>query len=276
MGDCLHKLRKTTESFIEEAKAIHGNKYDYSHTVYKGIKKRIKVSCTLHGDFTLTADKHLHREQGCPKCVDRRLTHKEDFVEKSTRIYGSGVFDYSLINDSTYNSQKKQPIICVRHNEVFYQRPNDHQKGKRGCPQCQKEHRKACYKGNGGWSHSHWASMEGEHKVYFLLCELEGEKFVKIGKTTKPISKRFTSSGGNRLPYNYKTLFLLRKDDGYSERQLSILEKDIHRALSKWSYTPKMKFRGSTECFSVDCLRTKVVRELRSNKKFLKKAKELL
>ena len=32
-------LKKTTEDFIMEAKTIHGNKYDYSKSIYKGCKK---------------------------------------------------------------------------------------------------------------------------------------------------------------------------------------------------------------------------------------------
>lgn len=43
--------RLTTEEFIEKARKIHGNKYDYSKIEYKGCSEKICIICHEHGEF---------------------------------------------------------------------------------------------------------------------------------------------------------------------------------------------------------------------------------
>ena len=61
------KKLHTSDSFVLDAKKIHGDKYDYSNLGY--IKKKIKVSikCYKHGVFLQTPLEHL-TGAGCPKC----------------------------------------------------------------------------------------------------------------------------------------------------------------------------------------------------------------
>ena len=40
--------KMTTESFIEKAKIVHGNKYDYSLVVYNGCQEKVKIICPEH------------------------------------------------------------------------------------------------------------------------------------------------------------------------------------------------------------------------------------
>ena len=44
----------TTEEFIKRARKVHGDKYDYSQTVYKGIFDEISIICSKHGVFRQT------------------------------------------------------------------------------------------------------------------------------------------------------------------------------------------------------------------------------
>ena len=46
-----NKFAKTTEQFIEEARAIHGDKYDYSKTVYVKNCEKVCIICPIHGEF---------------------------------------------------------------------------------------------------------------------------------------------------------------------------------------------------------------------------------
>lgn len=64
-------LNKTTEEFINEAKLIHGNKYDYSNADYLTSKKKIKIICNRHGEFEQTPNMHL-RGNGCPICRESK------------------------------------------------------------------------------------------------------------------------------------------------------------------------------------------------------------
>ena len=60
--------KKTTEQFINEAKKIHGDKYDYSKVEYVNNLTKVCIICPEHGEFWQTPKQHL-RGQGCPKCV---------------------------------------------------------------------------------------------------------------------------------------------------------------------------------------------------------------
>lgn len=57
----------TTESFVTSAKEKHNNKYDYTETVYTGIRNKLKIKCPLHGLFEQVAYYHT-AGNGCPTC----------------------------------------------------------------------------------------------------------------------------------------------------------------------------------------------------------------
>ena len=60
-------VRYTTENFIERAKKIHGDKYDYSKVNCTNSYTKVCIICPKHGEFWQRPDKHL-RGIGCPKC----------------------------------------------------------------------------------------------------------------------------------------------------------------------------------------------------------------
>ena len=51
----------TTEEFIKRAKKVHGNKYDYSESIYTVNNEKIKIICPDHGVFLQDAKKHLDK-----------------------------------------------------------------------------------------------------------------------------------------------------------------------------------------------------------------------
>lgn len=132
-------LLKSTESFIKEAKKIHGDKYNYSKVEYKGSKDKVCIICPEHGEFWQTPNKHLSG-QGCPKCADikngynKRLSKKE-FIKKSKELHGNK-YDYSKVEYIDYCTPVK--IICPEHGE-FLQKPSIHLFGC-GCPICNSSH----------------------------------------------------------------------------------------------------------------------------------------
>lgn len=66
--------------FIERAKAIHGNLYDYSLLTSDnfGYNLKIPIICNKHGVFYQLARHHLSKH-GCPKCNQSKL---ESSIEK--------------------------------------------------------------------------------------------------------------------------------------------------------------------------------------------------
>lgn len=69
------KLNKNKEWFIQEAKKVHGDKYDYSQVVYKKAQNKVKIICPQHGEFYQKASGHL-QGHGCSLCNTSRLEEK--------------------------------------------------------------------------------------------------------------------------------------------------------------------------------------------------------
>lgn len=57
----------TTKQWIEIAKNVHGGKYDYSLVDYINQRTKVKIVCSIHGEFMQNADSHI-RGAGCPQC----------------------------------------------------------------------------------------------------------------------------------------------------------------------------------------------------------------
>ena len=65
---CFSSFRQTTEQFIAKARKIHGDRYDYSKTVYgKNYRDPVCIICPEHGEFWQKPEKHL-MGHGCQKC----------------------------------------------------------------------------------------------------------------------------------------------------------------------------------------------------------------
>lgn len=121
----------TTLEFIERAKKVHGDKYDYSKVDYAKSSIKVCIICPIHGEFYVIPNHHL-RGVGCPKCAGRLKTNK-DIVSQFIKIH-SDKYDYSKVEYK--DALTKICIICPKHGE-FWQRPSDHLSGY-GCPHCKK------------------------------------------------------------------------------------------------------------------------------------------
>lgn len=127
-----------TQHFIEKAKKIHNNFYDYSKVKYVKSTEKVIIICKKHNNEFEQTPKSHYRGRGCPECgLEKNLEYhrisKEEFVEKAIKVHGKK-FDYS---ESEYvNNQIKIKIICNK-GHVFYQKPLNHTIKKHGCPKCQ-------------------------------------------------------------------------------------------------------------------------------------------
>ncbi len=122
-------VKHTKNTFIEKAKTIHGDKYDYSKVVYNTRDSKVIISCHLHGNFEVRPSKHFNG-QGCPKCVKSIYT-TDMFVEKATIVH-ENKYDYS--NVICDNKDSTVLIICKEHGQ-FEQIGRSHLRGS-GCIKC--------------------------------------------------------------------------------------------------------------------------------------------
>lgn len=122
--------RLTTDIFITRSREKHGDKYDYSKSVYKTSKNKVIIICSEHGEFKQTPSLHFNGS-GCSKCVGTYSHTTEECIINFQRIHGNK-YDYSKV---IYNGNKKYvTIICFEHGE-FEQKPNGHLMGD-SCPKC--------------------------------------------------------------------------------------------------------------------------------------------
>ena len=127
---CFGTPKKTNEQFIEQARAIHGNKYDYSKVKYERGKEKVCIICPEHGEFWQSPYTHLKGAQ-CPACSKVQRITQEIFIERCTKLH-NGKYDYSKVKFK--HVMKHVCIICPEHGE-FWQKPGIHLRGY-GCPIC--------------------------------------------------------------------------------------------------------------------------------------------
>src|SRR3984957_18843341 len=115
--------KMTTEFFINNAKAIHGNRYIYKETVFVNHNEPLKIGCRTHGIFWSKPKVHLLKNDTahkCPKCVVQAMTMSlTEFLKRACKIHGNK-YDYSLVHKTYIScSKSKIGIKCKRHG-IFY------------------------------------------------------------------------------------------------------------------------------------------------------------
>lgn len=151
------RKRMTFDEFIQKAREVHGDTYDYSNVVMNGTNKKVDIICPKHGVFQQTPNKHLSGH-GCnhPECVQERRAKLREakfaddskpstghhggkpamttgaFVQQAVALYGDR-YDYSQAN--VVSRKKKVLITCNVCGTTFEMSPDNHLRG-HVCPGC--------------------------------------------------------------------------------------------------------------------------------------------
>lgn len=165
--------KKTTLEFVEDAKNIHGDLYDYTKSIYIDSKTKLTVGCKKHGNFEQSPTNHLNG-QGCPKCgrekcdENRKVWTKESFKEKVSELHPDLIFD-----KTAYVNPKIQVTYeCKIHGEkITY--PYNLLKGC-GCKNCSSQ--------KSNLSKEEWLSR-------FENCDCENISYEKIPREFKAEEK---------------------------------------------------------------------------------------
>lgn len=88
---CAKKRRYDRDYFIEKAKKVHGDKYDYSLiSDIKNNRTKVPIICKKHGVFYQAIENHIGQKQGCPKCINSQLElNFENFLKEKEIKYNS-------------------------------------------------------------------------------------------------------------------------------------------------------------------------------------------
>lgn len=125
-GKCSSTAPLSQDEFIQKARSVHGDRYEYGHYVNSSTK--IEIICPVHGSVYQLPKSHL-TGCGCIKCSGKHAPTQDEFIQKARLVHGDR-YEYG---EYRYTMQV-MPIICPYHGE-FLQRPNDHLRGI-GCPHC--------------------------------------------------------------------------------------------------------------------------------------------
>ena len=229
-----------TKTFIDKARAVHGDNYLYERTVHPGTKHcKVIITCPTHGDFEHRADMHL-QGNGCKQCADakRRMT-TEDFIKKAKEVHGDR-FDYSMTDYKS--SHESVVIICAihgKHEQLAY----NHLQGK-SCLECKYLNHPGGYTYNLFKENRELARSTGI--FYIVEYDFPGEQpFIKIGITVHNAYTRHKSH------WNRVTILMekvMPMEEAFHHEQLLLHRPDIQ----EFRYTPRNLKAGVTECFTLD------------------------
>lgn len=125
--------------FIEKAKKVHKEKYDYSETLYINSLHKITFKCIKHDlKVEMLPGNHL-AGKGCRKCAYessslKNAKSKEDFIKESQEKHNN---KYNYDSVQYVNARTKVTIICPNHGN-FEQIPDSHLRSN-GCRKCNYE-----------------------------------------------------------------------------------------------------------------------------------------
>jgi hypothetical protein len=84
------QVTKTLEQFIIDARAVHGDRYQYHLFLYENALTNGIIVCPTHGPFPMTPNAHVNGEQGCKKCsigFSKGELKIEDHLIKINELY---------------------------------------------------------------------------------------------------------------------------------------------------------------------------------------------
>ncbi len=231
-----------TSAFVEEAKKIHGVKYNYSQVEYKNANDKVTLICPDHGSFEVFPNHHL-RGVSCKICADEsKTTSLREFINKSVLLHGER-YDYSAVNYENNNTAVK--IGCPDHG-IFEQLPRSHaSSAAHGCFICNK----VSFWDLSTLSSEQLAEMNG---VYIFIMEerITGNQIVKVG-ISKNIKRRC-----KEIEWGTNNTYMVRPLAYHPQILLEAIkvETSVHQKLACYSEQPIVSFAGETECFTIDSL----------------------
>lgn len=130
------KRRMSASEFVEKAKIVHGDTYDYTNVIYTSAHAKVSIICRAHGTFEQGANSHL-TGRGCPKCGNARAGQScrldgSEYLARAVAVHGTS---YDLSRISFDGMSKKIEVICRSHGSFFPTASNFVSLGS-GCPVC--------------------------------------------------------------------------------------------------------------------------------------------
>ena len=217
------------------------SQYDFTDFVYDAVHTQTKVTCKFHGELEVRPSNILSSKFVCKGCLGEYLSgistiDTKRFIEKCKKVHGDR-YDYSK---TKYTGNKNYvTVTCPEHGDFqVLARTHSSESQACGCIKCAVK---------SGFSRSTYATVcpEGSY-VYVMEMNRGAEHFIKIGISKNPEER--TISIARESGYEVLVLhkeFYLESSDAWD------VEKILHREFKENLHTPKVSFRGETECFDL-------------------------
>src|SRR3989338_2344570 len=137
---CSGKVRWTLPRFLDKAREIHGDKYDYDAITaahIRGVQSHLPITCKKCDYFwEPQLSNHIHQQSNCPKCAGTLPWDLERFLLWGLK-HNSDKFDYSRVTqDHFQGNTSKIPVKCMICEFEFETSIANHVNGGFGCPDC--------------------------------------------------------------------------------------------------------------------------------------------
>ena len=129
----IESRKKTFDAFINDAKLVHKDKYNYDNFVYINNDTKGEIKCNIHDIFLQSPKNHITR--GCIKCgyiktAEAKKNTIDDFITNAKKTHND---KYNYDNFVYINNDTKGKIKCNIHG-IFLQSPSNHMT--HGCKKC--------------------------------------------------------------------------------------------------------------------------------------------
>ena len=127
--------RLSTEQWINLAKEVHGEKYDYTPTMYSTAKQKLKIICPTHGLQEMLPHHHI-KGYGCGKCGKEQINisngkqlTQEQFLNRISILKGLS------FTKTIYKNRRQDVIVTCNIHGDYTTKAEVLLKGC-GCPKC--------------------------------------------------------------------------------------------------------------------------------------------
>jgi len=238
--------------FLEKAKEVHGDLYDYSKVKYVSTQNKIEVVCISHGTFIQRASSHLGGS-GCPTCFsDLRWETSPEiktklYIGKAEKVHGD---KYTYQNVAYEGSKIKVVVTCSKHGD-FKIHPNNHLSG-RGCKECSKEIQNRGVSLFASWGCARIEEHFQEHgskpsRCYLLSFYYGGRHCYKVGITNNDVKTRV---GHIKRRSSDGEVFVVREVK-LNYQESFYMEQRVLKDFSEIGEVIGGGFRGHTETFYI-------------------------
>jgi len=116
---------KNTDWFLKQAKIVHGDRYDYSKSNYKGSFEKIEIICPVHGSFWQTSASHLSG-CGCPKCKNKS---QSELFTRLKCVFFKEHIEYEAspkwLNGQFFDIYFPKYNVAIEYNGIQHYEPRD-------------------------------------------------------------------------------------------------------------------------------------------------------